>query len=279
MWQIAALSCVAGTALIAAASCDSNSDTVAAPPGSVVSVVVLNDAAQPPSTATATPVVTDEGGAADARSDASDAAPPTAACDSFAPLLCNFDGVCPGYAGIGIGGAGLPSTVADGGPDGSAAFRAYVAGDAGGGRAVFGMPYQPFPTDGPLPDISGCRVTCEANVRIDQGASQLATVLAPNRDTFRFGVQDGVWVESNAADASAVGAPIADGWSHVAVVLTPTDGGGATSQITLAAADASTVTTLPISDMGLSMNFGVIAAANSGPVVVLVDDVICHVTP
>jgi hypothetical protein len=278
MSQVAALGGAAGTGLIAAASCDSNTDTAATP---LSSIVVVNDAAQPQPQprATAAPVVTAEGGAPDARSDASDVAPATAPCDSFAPLLCNFDGTCYPLSGLGFGGSGSSDIVADGGPDGSAAFRGFTIDDAGGGTAFFSMPYHAFSSDGPDPAITGCRVTCEANVRIDQGASLTAAVVSPNRDSFRFGFREGVWVETNGADASALSAPVTAGWSHLAVVLAPTVGGGATSQITLTAADASTVTTLPISDYGESMKFGVTTPTGSAPVVVFVDDVICQVTP
>jgi hypothetical protein len=209
-----------------------------------------------------------------------------AGCAELEPLACDFNyreggTSCPPYSAF-ISGGGFPNLSSDGGVDGSGAIRVDVPTGGGG---YYGMPFQPYDVF-PLPSIAHCRVTCEANLRIAEGASLPMQVVQGDYNdgmpTFTIGVRNGVWTQESHPDAATViaqGAIATGDWVHVIVRLSPRDGGGAISEATLITADdASTTTTLPISSMGGNMRFGAGIPWGAGPAQVFIDDVICHVT-
>jgi hypothetical protein len=216
----------------------------------------------------------------------SDARPDTpierSSCAAFEALLCNFDGTCPDFAGIG-GGGGLPIFDPDGGPDGSKAIRVDVPTGGGG---YFAMPFGNPPEVFPPPSIAHCHVTCEANLRIAVGAGLPMKVVLGHvqsvDQTFAVGVRDGGWVQQTDPDASILAghdASATDEWVHVTIRLSPPDDGGVgSSEATLRVGDASTTTTVPIDAIGTTMFFGAQIPEGTGPAKVYVDDVTCHIT-
>ncbi len=215
-----------------------------------------------------------DAGVLDARSDARDATPFPSSCSAFPQLFCNFDGTCPPFAAIGIQPPGLTTFVADGGPDGSSAFRGYVL-EGAGGAGFFGMPFRAATPDGPTVTPPECRAVCSADLRFVSGSSSTVNVVRGDDDTFLLGSSDGGWVHSAAGASMALGVPVTADWVHVRVVLTPTNG-AVSSEITLSAGDASTVTTLPVAKRGQVLRFGADLRSGSAPVVVDVDNVSCQ---
>lgn len=257
-------------------SCTSSPDVVDDPSGGDASdASIQHDAGVADA-----PPVTDAHSIGDAPSDASDANVPAAACASFAPLLCNFNGVCPPFSGMGIQPPGLSDLPADGGLDGSTAYRAYLVNDAGfAGGAYFGMPFQEPNPNGPTPAITACRVICSANLRVASASSSTVAVVKGADDSFALSSLDGGWVLT-APDASAPlpGMPVSPDWVHATFVLSPSDGGGASSTVTLEAGDASATASVGVTKLGQLMRFGAFAQSGEPPVIVYVDDVACRIT-
>ena len=85
-------------------------------------------------------------------------------CSAYQLTVNNFDGVYPLGGGVTFGGTGNPHDVADGGPDGSAAFVAEIGN--GYGVAAFGFSYYDYGTQenlGPPSNVLQCQAVCDVS--------------------------------------------------------------------------------------------------------------------
>jgi hypothetical protein len=144
---------------------------------------------------------------------------------------------------------------------------------------MFGLPFQDCRSDGPTPPIVGCRVTCEANVRVAEGTTQAASVIVGSEgDSFHLGIAGGYWVHTAPSSPPATHPlAVSTGWVHVTVELAPGDAGaaGGTSTVTITTDGASSTTRAAIPEVGQQIRFGAIDAT-AGAVAVYVDDVACR---
>jgi hypothetical protein len=207
--------------------------------------------------------------------DATTAAPPGAFdCKASPSVRCDFDAICLPVSSVGAGGYGLPAVVSGGGPDGTRAFFTGVG--ERGGTGVFVMPFRDFTHDTaiPGPDTSRCVATCEANVRVGDGAVP-PFVLVNANPGFNVLITDDGFVQKNdlATSGASLGQP-STAWRHIKVRFVPAADGSAMTEVTLSGADTPTTTTsMPMAKMPSSVELG--ATDATGAARVWIDDVIC----